>query len=84
MPCCLTVRLRDGRTLEKEKSDYEGFFTRPASWETVYDKFEKLTAPYADAGLRKQIVDAVAAIDEIQVSDLTTTLSKVPDPTRRS
>lgn len=84
MPCCLTVRLRDGRTLEKEKSDYEGFFTRPASWETVYDKFEKLTAPYADAGLRKQIVDAVAAIDEIQVSDLATTLSKVPDPTRRS
>ena len=84
MPCCLTVRLRDGRTLEKEKSDYEGFFTRPASWETVYDKFEKLTAPYADAGLRMQIVDAVAAIDEIQVSDLATTLSKVPDPTRRS
>ncbi len=83
MPCGLTVRLRDARTLEKEKSDYEGFFTRPASWTTVTQKLEKLSAPYADANLRREIVDVVTVIDEIEVSDLTAILAKVPDPSRR-
>lgn len=84
MPCRLTVRLRDGRTLEVEKRDYEGFFTRPASWETVSAKFESLAVPFADAALRKEITDAVAAIDEIQVSDLAALLARVHEPTRRS
>jgi len=38
MPCRVTVRLCDGRTLMKEKTDYEGFHTRPVQWQTVVRK----------------------------------------------
>ncbi len=40
MPCRISVSLRDGRVLTIEKRDYEGFVTRPMSWETVVEKFE--------------------------------------------
>ncbi|MDG7003544.1 MAG: MmgE/PrpD family protein, partial [Nitrososphaerota archaeon] len=33
MPCIVAVRLNDGRSLERSADDYEGFFTRPMSWE---------------------------------------------------
>ena len=77
MPCRLLVTLRDGRILTKEKRDYEGFHTRPMVWETVVRKFEGLSASYADPPLRKKIVDAVARLEEIHVSDLTGLLGQV-------
>ena len=83
MPCRLVVRLRDGRTLELEKRDYEGFFTRPMSWQTVVEKFEGLSAPYTDASLRREIVEAVARLEDLQVADLVSLLARVPEPTRR-
>jgi 2-methylcitrate dehydratase len=33
MPCRVKITLEDGRVLEQETKDYEGFFTRPMSWE---------------------------------------------------
>jgi 2-methylcitrate dehydratase len=77
MPCRITVTLDDGRVLAKEKRDYEGFFTRPMSWETVAEKFERLSAPYADGDLRREIIDAVANLEAIQVADLARLLGKV-------
>src|SRR5205085_9419094 len=35
MPCRVTIRLRGGRRLTAEKRDFEGFPTRPQSWEKV-------------------------------------------------
>jgi len=77
MPCRLTVTLKGGRKLVKEKRDYEGFHTRPMRWETVAAKFEQLSEPYADAGLRAEIIDAVAHLDSIRVTDLISSLRKV-------
>ncbi|TAK28656.1 MAG: MmgE/PrpD family protein [Chloroflexota bacterium] len=77
MPCRLTVTLGDGRVVSKEMRDYEGFFSRPMSWETTVQKFEQLATPYADASLRGQIVDTVGRLEEINVVDLTTLLAKV-------
>ena len=77
MPCRLTVSLRDGRTLVKEKRDYEGFYTRPMQWETVSRKFEQLTKVHADAALRREIRDTVARIEEIQTRDLMKLLARV-------
>ncbi|NKE71948.1 MmgE/PrpD family protein [Candidatus Manganitrophus noduliformans] len=77
MPCRLTVSLRDGRTLIKEKRDYEGFYTRPMQWETVSRKFEQLSKRYADASLRRDIREAVSRIEEIQSRDLMRLLSRV-------
>ena len=55
----------------KEKRDYEGFFTRPLSWDGVEKKFNALYPSSLNNGLRARIIDAVAHIDEIKVADLT-------------
>ena len=77
MPCRITLTLRDGRRVAKEKQDYEGFRTRPMSWETAVEKFEKLVAPYTDRSLCQGIIRAVLHLESIQVSDLTELLGKV-------
>ncbi|MDR7550607.1 MAG: MmgE/PrpD family protein [Armatimonadota bacterium] len=77
MPCRVTVALRDGRTLVEEKTDYEGFHTRRMRWETVAEKFDRQSAR-ADAGLRREIADAVRALEGIWVADLMRLLARVP------
>lgn len=77
MPCRITVWLNDGRILIKEKRDYEGFFRRPMSWETAARKFERLSAPYINLELRREIIDAVANLEMIEALDLTRLLEKV-------
>lgn len=81
MPCRITVSLNDNRVLIKEKQDYEGFHTHPMRWETVVQKFERLSQPYTDAPLRLKIVDAVADMDSIQIAYLIRLLAKVQVPT---
>ncbi len=77
MPCRITLTLHDGRRVAKEKQDYEGFRTRPMSWERAVEKFEKLTAPYAERSLCQEILRAVSNLDAIQVSDLTRLVAQV-------
>ncbi|MGA2959398.1 MAG: MmgE/PrpD family protein [Thermodesulfobacteriota bacterium] len=80
MPCRLMVTLRDGRVLVKEKKDYEGFQTRPVGWETVHQKFDNLSSPYADPSLRREIAEAVPRLEEIQVTDLVRMLANIRVP----
>ncbi len=79
MPCRVIVTLRDGRTLTQEKRDYEGFLTRPMHWETVVRKFEHLSGAWAQASVLREIVDAVAHLETLPVSDLTKLLRSQPD-----
>ena len=78
MPCRLTVHLKDGRVLEKEKRDYEGFATRPMSWATAEAKFHALAAPFASAALRRQIAKTLADLENLQAADLLKLLAKIP------
>ena len=78
MPCHITVRLRDGRTFEKEKRDYEGFVTRPMSWATAEAKFHALASPFAPETVRKQIAKVLATLENVQVADLLKLLAKIP------
>jgi 2-methylcitrate dehydratase len=80
MRCRVIVDLDDGRRLVREKQDYEGFFTRPMSWEMVVAKFERLSAAFADASLRREIVEAVANLELISVRDLMQRLARVQAP----
>ena len=80
MPCHLTVRLRGGKVVESERDDYEGFFTRPMSWESVVRKFERLSGVYVDAGLRHAIVSAVEGLEQVAVQDLAGLLERIPAP----
>ncbi len=77
MPCRITVVLRDGRRLVREKRDFEGFPTRPMRWTSVIEKFDRLSRPYTDASLRKEIIDAVAHLETSRITDLTNLLAKV-------
>ena len=78
MPCHITVHLKDGRTLEKEKRDYEGFVTRPMSWATAEAKFHALASPFASESLRRQIAKALANLENLQAADLLKLLAKIP------
>lgn len=70
MPCRLRIFLTDGREFSIEKREYEGFHTKPMRWDTVVRKFEFLSAPATDPHLRREIVDAVSNLDNIQLTDL--------------
>jgi 2-methylcitrate dehydratase len=71
MACRITVNLRNGQKLIKEKRDYEGFLTRPMSWETAVRKFEELVSSHIDRLLREEIIDAVSRLESLRVSELT-------------
>jgi 2-methylcitrate dehydratase len=76
MPCRLRVLTKSGER-EVEKSDYEGFFTRPISWERATEKFERLSAPYADRRLRDSIAYAVRHLEAVEVRELTDLLGRI-------
>lgn len=75
MPCRIEIRLKDGQTLHIEKQDYEGFYTRPMSWEQVVAKFERLASPYTGAAQRVSIVETVAHLETKTVQQLTDVLN---------
>lgn len=78
MPCRLTVHLRAGGTFVKEKSDYEGFVTRPMSWDSARAKFHGLAAPFVAESLREQIISVVRKLEGVPVADLIGLLAKIP------
>jgi 2-methylcitrate dehydratase len=77
MPCRLKVSLRDGRVLVKEKLDYEGFHTRPMSWEAAARKFRSLAEGRAGQREAARIVEAVAGLESIQAAELAAVLQKI-------
>jgi 2-methylcitrate dehydratase len=77
MPTKLTVHLYNGESHSIEKRDYEGFHTRPMSWETIIPKFEGLAELYTTSQLREQIVETVQNFEQHSVSDLMKLLTKV-------
>jgi 2-methylcitrate dehydratase len=74
MVCRLTVKLRDGRELVKEKCDYEGFRTTPMSWDSAVAKFEALAGPFTHADSRRQIIEAVAGLESTPARRLSSLL----------
>ncbi|HJQ28275.1 MAG TPA: MmgE/PrpD family protein [Rubrobacter sp.] len=77
MPCRLHVLTKGGGEFEVEKSDYEGFSTRPISWERAMEKFERVAAPYADGEIRDSIAYAVRHVEDVEVGELARLLGKV-------
>lgn len=80
MPCRIAVALRNGRVLVKEKNDYAGFIGRPLAWSATMEKFQRLSGPACATSLQCEIADAVAALDDIQATDLTRLLAIVQGP----
>ena len=76
--------LRDGRVLMREQHDYEGFHTRPMSWDAVAAKFDRLAARHVELGLRTRIADAVGNLEQLGVDELTPLLATPPTTDRGS
>lgn len=70
MPINLTIYLKDGREFEISKRDYDGFFTRPMTWDQAVDKFSILSAPFTSQEIRRDIVLAVEQIEDLYVDEL--------------
>jgi 2-methylcitrate dehydratase len=77
MPAKITVRLKDGTTLEHEVQDYPGMPSRPFTWNDAVEKFDQLTADRIDNDLAKDIKDAVDSLEHIEVRDLMALLARV-------
>jgi 2-methylcitrate dehydratase len=69
--------LRDGRRLEAAKRDYEGFVTRPMTWERVTEKFTRLAGSHADPSLRRAIVEAVERLEGVRIRDVVDLLARL-------
>jgi 2-methylcitrate dehydratase len=82
--CRVRVQLFGGAILAAEKSDYEGFLTRPMSWERAGQKFERLAGPRIGAELLAELNGVVADLDERKARDLTALLERAGtrEPTR--
>ena len=76
MPCRAAITLRDGRRFEVVKRDYEGFHTRPVSWEGAFAKFRQLASPFAPAGALDAIANAVSELGNQRVRELTALLGQ--------
>jgi 2-methylcitrate dehydratase len=73
--CKVSIGLAGGERLTREKAGFE-----PVSWEMVVKKFERLSGPYTTATLREQIIDAVRALESLNVRDLMDLLAQVRLP----
>jgi 2-methylcitrate dehydratase len=82
MQCSITITLKDGRTLQIHKNDYEGFFTRPFDWHAVLKKFTSLTNPFISAKLQAQIAHTVETLDTLNIKDLTNLFSTINKETK--
>ena len=80
MPTLLRVTLGDGRVLVTEKTKYEGFHSNPMRWETVVEKFHRLSEPYADVSLRRELVDAVSSLEAVPLQEFVGLLARVRAP----
>jgi 2-methylcitrate dehydratase len=80
MPCRLTITFRNGHVVNKELHDYNGFISRPMSWEMAFEKFKRNTAPFTTDSLRNSIADTVKNLESVQVRDLTRLFHNIKRP----
>jgi 2-methylcitrate dehydratase len=71
MPVRIAITLADGRRFEMEQADYDGFHSRPLSWESVVAKFERLAECINDTDQRNAIAETVRNIESESIRSLT-------------
>lgn len=75
--CRVSIFLRDGRVLSREKRDYFGFRTRPMDWRAALGKFHQLADPVAGSQLTEAIADSVRRLEDVFAADLCRLLGEV-------
>lgn len=77
MACDITISMKTGEIFHIDKKDYQGFKSRPASWEVVIDKFNALVHPFIAKELGDHIIDTVQNLEQFKISELMALLEKV-------
>ena len=72
----ITIRFKDGREMKVQKTDYEGFLSRPASWDFITEKFKNLTSGFIDEALQQQIIYVVKDLENFSIKSLMQLLEK--------
>lgn len=72
----MEVETNDGQVYTIEKDDYQGFTSRPATWEVLKEKYDSLTTR-VDRDLAEKIAEAVYHLENIQIKELTELLEQV-------
>lgn len=70
MPVRIQVTLKNGKSIETDKRDYDGFTTRPMTMTSVAQKFERLSRTTLSAAKRARIIDLVNQLERVAVRDL--------------
>ncbi len=73
--CRLTVALKDGRILSKEMSDYEGFHTRPMSWDRAVEKFHAVAGGFLDSARMETIIQAIGKLEHVTAREIAALLA---------
>jgi 2-methylcitrate dehydratase len=77
MAVSITIKKKDGSFLRKEQAEYEGFFTKPMTWDQAYKKYTQLTGAVRDKNLVLQIAEMVRALENHSCNELMNLLEKV-------
>ncbi len=80
MPTQIEIRMKNGEKISKEKRDYEGFPTRPMSWDACVQKFNYLSKQNANSETRKMIIETVSNLENVKIAKLTHLLAKIGRP----
>lgn len=72
----MEVETNDGQVYIIEKDDYQGFTSRPATWEVLMEKYESLTTNI-DKNLADKIADTIHNLENVNISELTDLLNQI-------
>jgi 2-methylcitrate dehydratase len=61
----------------RRKEDFLGFFSRPASWNDMVQKFHALSERHCPQTLREEIVNQVSELEAFSARDLMATLQQI-------
>lgn len=75
--CKVRAGLKDGRIFELDKSDFSGFFRKPAPVEQLIEKFKRLARLSASDRSVQNLIEAVARLEGRPVTELGAALRDV-------
>ncbi len=78
MPVAIEVATKNKKTLKIQKNDYEGFFTRPITWEHAVAKFTALSQKRLAKAHQEHIIEVVSKLETFDITVLTKLLGEKP------
>jgi 2-methylcitrate dehydratase len=70
LACTITVEKTDGSKVSVDKTDYDGFYSRPMTWEHAEAKFRRLSERLIDPPRVTEILTALRSIESLRIRDL--------------